>query len=165
MRYLVPLFLVVAAASCDRTKDADQSARVDTMSVADSSPAPVAKLAPPPPIRQMIVDTSREIRQQSFAAIPFEIPAGRALCGLDGKVQVISGGMKDVEVYVLSDARYQEWQQSASSEPTAPRETEWISSAAASGDYAPGRYYLVVSNRFSLGTPKAVTIEASYYCP
>jgi hypothetical protein len=166
MRYLFPV-LLIAAASCDRT-GADQSVRVDTVRVIDSSATPpaAAKPTPPPPIDQVIADVSREIKAEGYAVYPFEVPAGRTMCGLNAKVLGISGGEKDVEVYILPDARYQEWVQDPTAEPAALRAMEWSIIAATSPlDLSAGRYYFVVSNRFSAFTPKAVQIFASLYCP
>jgi hypothetical protein len=106
-------------------------------------------------------DTAIAIQPAQFRQYEFRLP-GR-VCTLSGHIEGVSGGDREFEALVLDDETFRAW--STSHHATARqsgRVTAWTPSLTVVG---PGRYHLVVSNLFSPGAVKVVTVKATVVCP
>jgi hypothetical protein len=126
--------------------------RADSLSV----PAP-----PPPPPHEISVLDASELRlppgEHFDTAFVVYDPHSRP-CTFYGHVQGLEGGRRDVEVYLLDEDGHVNWHNGL--EPN---------SLYASGRTAattlelplrePGKYHLLISNRFSVFTAKTVQVE------
>jgi hypothetical protein len=83
----------------------------------------------------------------------FSIPNSAAFAG---KFRARGGSGNDVEVYILDEDGYENWANGHSTE------TYYNSGRKTVGSFnvrlSPGKYFLVISNRFSVVTAKAVTL-------
>lgn len=92
----------------------------------------------------------------------FQIPAG--LCTVTGRVLGISGGNKDFEVLILDDDNYRNW--SAGLQAKAYGQSGRVTVTNVNAQIpGPGTYHFVVSNTFSVTTPKTVQVWAQAQCP
>jgi hypothetical protein len=113
---------------------------------------------PPPPFELELLDADViDLQMGDHFDAPFEVSDPRP-CTLTGRVMGLSGGGRDVEVYVLDDAGYEDWQHGI--RPSALFESGRSSAATLAVDLPRrGRYHLLLSNRYSILTPKRVRID------
>lgn len=87
------------------------------------------------------------------------------VCSLSGRVEATAGGNKDVQVLVMGEDQFTNWVNNPQGAGTAlasnPPQTVTTLNVMLS---QPGRFYLVISNRFSMFTPKDVKGEAQVTC-
>jgi len=146
----------------------------------DSNPEPPASVDPPPatPLSSTPPSSSDERRSQ-----PVPAPAAGSVldrvtlrlgpdhfqeyeiaitdprpCRLRGRVQTIEGGSRDIDVLVLEGENYERFRQSHRyTKIFAARRTSEISLDVPLP--GPGRYHLLISNKFSAFTGKLVLVE------
>ena len=113
---------------------------------------------PPPPFELELLDADViDLRTGDHFDAPFEVRDPRP-CTLTGRVLGLAGGSRDVEIYVLDDAGYQDWQHGIA--PAALFESGRSSAATLDVDLPRrGRYHLLLSNRYSIFTSKRVRID------
>lgn len=98
-----------------------------------------------------------EMSAGEYFDTPFEIDDPRQ-CTLSGEVEGVAGGDRDVEVYVLDELGFQDWRDGV-------RPDALFASGRATTAYmqvelpSPGRYHLLLSNRYSLFTGKQVRVQ------
>jgi hypothetical protein len=117
-----------------------------------------AKAEPPPPLEvELLVSDVIELRTGAHFDAPFEVNDPRP-CTLTGHVVGLAGGRKDVEVYVLDDEAYLDWQHGI--QPRALFMSGRASTATLAVDLPRrGRYHLLLSNRYSILTAKRVRVD------
>jgi hypothetical protein len=115
---------------------------------------------PPPPFEMVLLEADViDLRTGDHFDAPFEVLDPRP-CTLTGRVLGLAGGDRDVEVYVLDDAALQDWQDGIA--PIALFESGRSSAATFAVDLPRrGRYHLLLSNRYSVFTPKRVRVDAA----
>jgi hypothetical protein len=118
---------------------------------------PVA-VEPPPPVELELLDADViDLRTGDHFDAPFEVRDPRP-CTLTGRVLGLAGGSRDVEVYVLDDDGYQDWQNGI--RPRALFQSGRTSATTLEVDLPKrGRYHLLLSNRYSILTAKRVRID------
>jgi predicted nucleic acid-binding Zn ribbon protein len=107
-----------------------------------------------------IVDGALTVRARGFSARRFVVPSGATNVSVDGHF-IATGGMgNDVEVFVLSEDSFVNFQNhhSAQAYYNSGKVTESNINAVLPGT---GIYYLVFNNSFSSVTPKAVQANAT----
>ncbi|HEX2204612.1 MAG TPA: hypothetical protein VHG91_14985 [Longimicrobium sp.] len=151
-----------------RAADARTALRADAggdsaSTAADSASAPEAEPAPPPPPPPMVLEVAdldaQELGPGQSLWYPVDLNDPRP-CRLTGAVEVSEGGDHDVHVFVLDEVGFTNWRHDHEFTALFARER----TSAAALDLAlpsPGRYYLVVSNRFSVFTGKVVRVDAA----
>ena len=114
--------------------------------------------APPPPFEMELADAEViTLRSGDHHDESFEVRDPRP-CTLTGHVVGLAGGKRDVEVYVLDDDAYRDWENGI--RPRTVFESGRTSSTTL--DVAlpnRGRYHLLLSNRFSFLTAKRIRID------
>lgn len=104
---------------------------------------------------------AREILAADFIDYTFTLPA--RTCSVDGRIEGITGGVKDFEALIVTDDGFKNWAAGVETEGIqSGRKVVWSFATKLIG---PGRWHLVVSNKFSLVTKKAVTVSATATCP
>ena len=150
-----------------RTADAKAALRAgavgDSAAAAPEDTAAAPEPAPPPPPPPMVLEVAsvdgQELGSGQSVWYPIDLHDPRP-CRLTGGVEVTEGGDHDVHVFVLDEVGFTNWRHDHQFSALFARER----TSAASLDVAlpsPGRYYLVVSNRFSLFTGKTVRVDAA----
>ncbi|HET6231880.1 MAG TPA: hypothetical protein VFE05_17530 [Longimicrobiaceae bacterium] len=123
--------------------------------------AGVTELLPPmapPPALVSIVDTSAvEIRAGHAEYFDFKLSDPRT-CTLEGRIVGLAGGRRDVDVMVLDDDGFTNWRNGSQGRAYFS-ETRTSAVSLHVVLPSPGSYHLVVSNRFSVFTRKAVQIR------
>ena len=113
---------------------------------------------PPPPLVMELADAEVvDLRSGDHYETSFEVRDPRP-CTLTGRVRGLAGGRRDVEVYVLDEEGYLDWQSGI------PPQTIYDSGRSPSARIdvllpGRGRYHLLLSNRFSFLTRKRVRID------
>lgn len=128
---------------------------------ADGKSAFVAETPPPPPPPPLVVDIASEPYQRlgagGFVWYPIELNDSRA-CRVRGHIQVTEGGSHDVEVLVTDPDGLQNFQNgNGVATYLHERRTSAVTLDLPVTGYK--KYYLIVSNRFSLFTGKSVSLE------
>ena len=114
--------------------------------------------APPPPYELALADAEViHLPSGDHYNASFVVRDPRP-CMLTGHVMGLSGGSRDVEVYVLDDEGYSDWQKGVR-----PRTLFQSGRSTATSLAVPlprrGRYHLLLSNRYSFLTAKRVRID------
>lgn len=108
-------------------------------------------------------EASVRVGNLSWRSKAFEVP--RAGCRLRGSVTGLSGGKKDVEVRIATNDQYHTWGENDLSQPEALR--SYARGALTDVDLllsTAGRHYVVISNQFSVLTPKTVATDLRVEC-
>ena len=118
---------------------------------------PMAADPPPPYVMELADARVVDLRSGDHYETSFEVRDPRP-CTLTGRVRGLAGGKLDVEVYVLDEDGYLDWQSGI------PPRTIYESGRSASTRLevalpGRGRYHLLLSNRFSFLTWKRVRID------
>ena len=120
---------------------------------------PIAANPPPPFVLELADGDVIDIRTGDHFAAPFEVSDPRP-CTLTAQVLGLAGGSRDVEVYVLDEDGYDDWQNGV--RPHALFESGRASLASLEVDLPRrGRYHLLLSNRYSIFTPKRVRVDGA----
>lgn len=117
--------------------------------------------APPPPPPPLIVNVVNEpyqrLRAGSYLVYSFELDDSRP-CKLTGHVEVTEGGSHDVNVFVTDQDGYVNYQNGHSARTYLNEERTSAVTLDLSLDGFK-KYYLIVSNGFSVFTGKTVSLE------
>jgi hypothetical protein len=122
---------------------------------------------PPTPIQHNLTmpKGAFTIRQLSDSNYKFIVPAGAYDVTMKGHFSATGGARNDVEVYVLNEDEFVNWQNrhQVTTLYSSGRVTQDSINLTLPADA--GTYYLVFSNRFSLFSPKAVeaNIDVNFY--
>jgi len=147
-----------AAADQFRAAVHQMTAPRDTAAALAAAPPP-APPPPPPPAVFEVVDTSEpvQIMPGQHLAYPFTLSDPRD-CRLTGRVAVLEGGSHDVDVYVLDDDAFAnfEYGQDFVAAYLERRTAALTLDVPLKGERT---YHLVVSNRFSVFTDKVVDLD------
>jgi hypothetical protein len=113
---------------------------------------------PPPPFEMELLDSDViDLRTGDHFDAPFEVRDPRP-CVLTGRVLGLAGGGRDVEIFVLDEPGYRDWQHGIA--PSALFESGRSSAASIAVELpSPGRYHLLLSNRYSIFTSKRVRVD------
>jgi hypothetical protein len=115
------------------------------------------RVAPPPRVIPVLNDRALRIHAGEHVDTSFVVRDPRP-CTLTGTVTGLAGGSRDVEVFLLDQAGYDDWHNGV-----APRSVYFGGRAATVSLHIPlperGRYYFLVSNRFSVFTDKLVAVR------
>ncbi len=143
---------VFAAAGLFMWRDAEQAP------VAAAEPLPAPPPVPVPPLVVPVLDVNAmQVSAGGAFRVSFTIDDPRR-CILTGRVLGLTGGKRDVEVYVLDQDGYINWSNGTAGESIFDSGRR----AAATLDVllpGPGEYHLLVSNRFSVVSDKIVQVE------
>jgi len=94
----------------------------------------------------------------------FELSGGGS-CFLKGRIETLSGGNKDVQVFVMTEDQFTNWKNNPNGNHTAlfdgPRQTV---TSVETPLTSPGSYRVVISNRWSNFTAKTVAGRAVVAC-
>lgn len=103
-------------------------------------------------------DETQEIKPAQYWEWTFNVPSDRPNCHMSGHIEALSGGNKDVMVLVSTWDEYQNWRNDHQSKVyfSTGRETAIPLNVNMAGG---GKYVLVVSNAFSLLSPKVVQLQ------
>jgi len=134
-----------------------------TETTATPSPplAPAAAAAVGPAAVPIADGSAIEVPAQQYVKYTFQLPA--RLCTVSGRAVGVSGGNKDFEAILFTDDDLRNW--SAGLQANA----QWQSGRVAVANIqteltGPGTFHLVISNAFSLTTPKTVQVWAQAQC-
>jgi hypothetical protein len=118
---------------------------------------PMLAAAPPPLVLELVEGGIVELGSGDHFDAPFEVRDPRP-CTLTGQVRGIAGGSRDIEVYVLDDDGYLDWRNGIRPRPLFE---SGRSSATTLAVELPrrGRYHLLLSNRYSIITPKRLRVD------
>lgn len=108
---------------------------------------------------QPIANQTVAVAAMSFVSVQFQVPPASTNPTVTGEFNAAGGAGNDVEVYVVSEQDFVNWQNhhAARAFYSSGRLTRGTITAQLPGA---GTYYLVVSNSFSLLSPKNVAINA-----
>jgi hypothetical protein len=108
-----------------------------------------------PKLHSETIDTVFTVPKLSFHAYKFVVPVGATESVLQGHFNAAGGDGNDVEVWVMNDDGYVNWQNKHSVIPVynSGRITQGTINVVLP---QPGTYYLVFNNRFSFLSAKAV---------
>lgn len=117
-----------------------------------------------PKAQSLASEQTLELPAASYWSLRFTLPDGE--CRVDLDILGTSGGNLDVEALVLDSYTFLNWSSASSgvtSEPVfqSARLRRVTGSVPVKG---PGEYVLVVSNKFSIMTPKVARLSAGYQC-
>jgi len=98
------------------------------------------------------------VEPRNFKMFRAVVSDGMANPRLEGTFSA-TGARNDIEVTVLDDMQYQNWQNRRRFEAT--YESGRVTNGTIGVDLAPGTWWLVFSNRFSLLSNKAVTADVA----
>lgn len=124
-----------------------------------------AALTSPGPVTSPIADEdAAEIGAGKFLSWRFEHPDTDWSCKVVGSVRGLSGGQRDVDVYLFTDDQYVSWRANPVREPETTWETFRGSSTSLDYQlYGSGTYYFVVSNPATY-TDKLAQIKTQIRC-
>jgi hypothetical protein len=113
---------------------------------------------PPPPLLSAIADEPyQRLSAGSYAWYPFELADSRA-CRLRGHIQVTDGGSHDIEMFVTDQDGFQNFQNGNELYTYLhERRTSAVTLDLPVQGFK--KYYLIVSNKFSLFTGKTVALQ------
>ena len=102
------------------------------------------------------IDTAFTVPQLHDKTYRFAIPAGARDAVLQGHFNAIGGAHNDIEVWIMNDDGFVNWQNKHSVRPiySSGRVTQGTISVSLPPEA--GRYYVIFNNRFSFISPKAV---------
>ena len=124
-----------------------------------SAPA-VEEFVPPPPLVLSLLDSrTLDLPAGEHFDTTFAVSDPRH-CVFSGSVEGLAGGNRAVEVYLLDESGFEQWHEEI--RPLALFESGRTSFAALDVPLpGPGRYSLLLSNRFSLFTDKVVHVDGA----
>jgi hypothetical protein len=100
------------------------------------------------------------IEPREYRDYAIRIPA--RTCGFEATVLGLTGGHRDFEGWLLTEAEYRDWQESGHSAGMhSGRVTRWNPRTTLQG---PETFHLLVSNGFSVVTTKEVRVEGRAVC-
>lgn len=114
------------------------------------------------PHEQNIADQAITVKADGYAYYKFVVPSDATNVSVDGHFSASGGFGNDIEVYLLDEDGFANWQNrhSATSYYNSGRLTQGQIHARLA---VAGSYYLVFNNNFSLITPKAVQVLATLH--
>jgi hypothetical protein len=112
---------------------------------------------------QTITNTAFNLKATGYQYYEFVVPPGASNVWVDGHFSAAGGSGNDIEVYVLGQDDFVNFQNghSASTYYNSGKVTQSSIHTTLPSDS--GTYYLVFSNNFSLVTPKAVQASATLH--
>lgn len=104
------------------------------------------------------------VRPRGFSYYKVMVPAGASRISVSGQFSVDAGGEKDIEVYLLSDGAFVDWQNGYSGMTYYSSGKVGQDTIAASLPVGSATYYLVFSNKFASKASKSVqaTVTLNY---
>ena len=132
---------------------------------AASAPRPAAQpvAAPVTPAPVAIADgRATEVANASYVDYPFDLPT--AVCVVTGRVVGVSGGNKDFEAYIFDDDNFRNWSAGGQAQTYWQSGRVVVASITSVPLTGPGRFHLVISNVWSVLTPKSVQAQAAAQC-
>ena len=103
-----------------------------------------------------------EIPNESYVHYTFALPARS--CTVTGRIVGLSGGSKDFQAFIMDDDNFINWQ--TNHQFRVFWQTEKVAAVTINTPLSgPGTFHIVVSNTFSVMTPKTVTIQGEVDCP
>jgi len=124
----------------------------------------VRSMAKNPPVKQShlvtIVNNAATVNAASYAWYTFVVPAGASTIAVNGHFAATGGSGNDIECYILDEDGFVNLKNGH------PATTFFNSGKVTQSKIgavlaSPGTYYLMLDNRFSAITPKAVQIDAT----
>jgi len=112
------------------------------------------------PRQAVIANTAITVKQLSYSYYKFDVPFNSTNVWIDGHFQASGGAGNDIEVYLLDQDGFVNWQNNhaVTTYFNSGRLTEGKISATLPSQGA--TYYLIFNNRFSLLSPKAIQLSA-----
>jgi hypothetical protein len=127
--------------------------------------------APTPQIAAQLEGGSGDVWRDDALRIPnlgwrsMVLTVPSANCRLNGTIEGIAGGNADTEVRIASESDYQAWGENDLTMPKAMRSFERARTAEVDVAFViPGRYWVVISNQFSLLKSKTVKTDLTLVC-
>jgi multidrug efflux pump subunit AcrA (membrane-fusion protein) len=157
-----------ARAAAESARAAHERARVAALEKAKAESVEAERRRPKV---LLLVDTpSLEIPNQKYSHFAFKLD-GSANCTLRGRVLGLSGGAKDVEIYLLTDDDFVNWKSRAGAVRSAPLDMglyhsprQVATTLSVTLPNEPGTFHLVISNDFSGFTSKLVQARSEIIC-
>jgi len=153
----VVLLLIVAWAVQQSNQHSYYGAKPDSQ----TTPA-----QPQPQLHRVTIGTGvLTVNASNYAYYTLPVPAGAINARLQGHFSATGGSGNDIEVYLLSEDEYTNWQNGHSTAAFYNSGKVTVGDVNAALPNDAGTYYLVFNNRFSLLTPKAVqeNMVLTYY--
>lgn len=117
-----------------------------------------------PPLPQphfvTIVNSAATVNASSFAWYTFVVPANANTVAVNGHLTATGGSGNDIECYILDEDGFVNFENGHPARTYFNSGKVTQSKIGAVLPPTPGTYYMVLDNRFSLITPKAVQIDA-----
>ncbi len=138
-----------------------------TQPTSDQSPGGQQARGVAAPARQPLtipIGDGRQVAIEAGKYVQYEFNVPDGVCVVTGRIDLLAGGNKDFEAFVMDSENLRAWRSGLEAR------TYWQTGRVASALIdavalvGPGTYYLVVSNVFSLLTPKTVTVKAEAEC-
>lgn len=123
-------------------------------------------LPPPPQLHTVTVGSGAlTVNASQYAYFKLPVPEGAFSVAMKGHFTATGGSGNDIEVYVLGEDAYTNWQNGHSTATYYNSQKVTVGDVNAVLPNGAGTYYLVFNNKFSLLTPKAVSeqIALTYY--
>jgi hypothetical protein len=120
---------------------------------------------PPPQLHRITIGSGAlTVRATGYAYYTLTVPSGASNVRLQGRFTASGGSGNDIEVFLLSDTQYINWQNGHSTYTlynSGKVTTDNVDAVLPDA----GTYYLIFNNRFSLLTPKAIdeNLALTYY--
>jgi len=133
-------------------------------SVAPPVAPPVQPVAPAAAIGPIMIanGSAYEIKTSGHLDYKFELPAG--VCAVTGRITGVSGGNRDFEAFIFDEDNYRNWAAGGQTRLYWQSGRVVVSTISGVNLAGPATFHLVVSNVWSLLTPKTVQVQAMAQC-
>lgn len=140
-------------------KDNDNKASTPATRSANAASTP--QEPPPQPHLVTIVNSAATVNASSYAWYTFVVPPNANTVAVNGHFTATGGSGNDIQCYILDDDGLVNFKNGHPARAFFNSGKVTQSKIGAVLPPTPGTYYIVLDNRFSLITPKAVQIDAA----
>lgn len=135
---------------------------------ASTSPTfrPSTSSVPQPQLHRVTIGSGAiTVNAATYAYFTLNVPSGANNVRLQGRFSATGGSGNDIEVFLLSDSQYTNWQNGHSTPTFYNSGKVTVNDLNVTLPNDAGTYYLVFNNKFSLFSPKAVEehLALTYY--
>jgi len=127
---------------------------------ATTTKTPRVQAVGPQPHFQTVVNSAATVNAASFAWYTFVVPDGANTVAVNGHFAATGGAGNDIDCYILDEDGLANLKNGHETR-TYFNSGKVTQAKIGAASLMPGTYYIVLDNRFSLITPKAVQINAT----
>jgi len=127
---------------------------------------PSSPSIPQPQLHRVTIGSGAlTVNATTYAYFTLNVPSGANNVRLQGRFSATGGSGNDIEVFLLSDSQYTNWQNGHSTPTFYNSGKVTVNDVNVTLPNDAGTYYLVFNNKFSLLSPKAVEehLTLTYY--